>query len=409
VVFFENFRIAWSALRANLMRSVLTTIGIIIGVTAVIAVVSVIQGLQFLATNMFESVGATFMIVTPKGGEKDSAPGQVSHQVLLSWADGEAIRDQVPGIKLITPVVDGSAQVKYLERQHQPASVQGVNAEYPDIFNHTVDRGRFFSQIDQEAGHKVAVIGTKVVEELHLGTDPIGKTIYIGGDPATIVGVMEEKGQSLGQDRDDVVFVPFATAPLLFGRNAVDQVNLNLQAVDTASIDSVREGINHVLRRRHHLAPGQPDDFEVVVQDEILKQITNVLSGVTAVIGGVVAISLLVGGIGIMNIMLVSVTERTREIGVRKAVGARRKDVMLQFLIEAVTLSLLGGAIGLALGYAVGVLVVAVVPVHLPPAHVPAWAIVLSLGFSGGIGVIFGTYPASKAASLDPIEALRFE
>jgi putative ABC transport system permease protein len=409
VVLLENFRIAWAALRANLMRSILTTLGIIIGVTAVVAVVSVVQGLQFLATNVFEGVGAAFLIVAPKADNQDAPPGVVSHEDKLTWADGQAIREQVQGIRLITPIVEGAAQVKYLDRQHQPASVEAVNSDYPEVWNHMVDSGRFFSRIDLEAHHRVTVIGTKVVDELELGRDPVGKTIYIGSDPATVIGVMEKKGQSLGKDLDDIVFIPFDAAPMLFGRRSMDQVSLHIQAVDAPAVDAVRDGIKNVLRRRHHLAKGQPDDFEIVVQDEILKQITGFLSGVTAVIGGVVAISLLVGGIGIMNIMLVSVTERTREIGVRKAVGARRADVLVQFLIEAVTLSLLGGALGLVLGYGLGALVTAAVPVHLPPPHVPGWAIALSLGFSGAVGIFFGIYPASKAAQLDPIEALRYE
>jgi putative ABC transport system permease protein len=408
VVWLENFRIAWLALRVNLMRSILTTLGIIIGVTAVVAVVSVVQGLQFLATDVFSGVGATFMIVAPKQ-DQEGPPGMVTHQVKLTWPDGMAIRDQVPGIRLITPIIEGSAQVKYGDRQHQPAAVQGVTDDYPEIWNHTVDKGRFLTKLDLEHHLQVAVIGTKVVDELGLAPDPLGKTIYIDTTPSTVVGVMEHKGQSLGQDRDDLVFVPFQSASSLFGRDAADTVSLHIQAVNAEAVPAVRDGIVHILRKRHHLATNQPDDFEVVVQDEILKQITGFLSGVTAVIGGVVAISLLVGGIGIMNIMLVSVTERTREIGVRKAVGARRSHILLQFLIEAVTLSLIGGGLGLLLGYGLGMLVVAAVPVHLPPAHVPGWAIALSLGFSASVGIFFGIYPASKAAQLDPIDALRFE
>jgi putative ABC transport system permease protein len=408
VVFFENFRIALVALRANLMRSILTTLGIIIGVASVIAVVSVVQGIQYLASNVFEGVGATFMLVAPKG-DNEGPPGMVVHQVKLTWADGKAIRDQVPGIRLITPILVGTTQVKYADRQHRPEAVQGVNADYPDVWNHTVDRGRFLSQIDLDNRRKVAVVGTKVVDELRLGSNPLGKEIYVGTYPATIVGVMEHKGQALGQDRDDLVFIPFDSAAGVFGRNAADQVTLHMQAVNPEAVDQVRDGIKQLLRKRHHLAKDQPDDFEVVVQDEILKQISGFLGGVTAVIGGVVAIALIVGGIGIMNIMLVSVTERTREIGVRKAVGARRRDVLVQFLVEAVALSLIGGLLGLLIGYGLGVLVVAVVPVHLPPAHVPVWAVTLAFGFSAAVGIFFGIYPASKAARLDPIDALRYE
>jgi putative ABC transport system permease protein len=206
-----------------------------------------------------------------------------------------------------------------------------------------------------------------------------------------------------------MVFIPFDLALSLFGRAAGDAVTLQIQAQSTEMVDEVKGGIERVLRQRHHIPADQPDDFRVIKQDEILKSITTVLGGVTAVVSGVVGVALLVGGIGIMNIMLVSVTERTREIGVRKAVGARRKDLLLQFLIEAVTLSLLGGALGLILGYGMGALLVATIPGDLPPAHVPLWAVALAFGFSTLVGVFFGIYPAGKAARLDPIDALRYE
>jgi putative ABC transport system permease protein len=275
--------------------------------------------------------------------------------------------------------------------------------------NHTVDRGRFLSHLDLVNHRKVAVIGPEVVDKLKLGRQPIGREMYVGNLPVTIIGVMEKKGESLGTNLDDRVFLPIGTARALFGRATADRVELDMQAVTAEGVDAVRDGIRRVLRQRHHLESGRADDFRITIQDELLKQITGFLTGVTAVVGGIVAISLVVGGIGIMNVMLVSVTERTREIGLRKAVGARRRDILLQFLIEAVVLALAGGMVGLVAGYGLGAIVVAVVPAPLPAAHVPAWAVALAFGFSGAVGIFFGIYPAGKAARLDPIEALRFE
>jgi putative ABC transport system permease protein len=404
----ENFRIAAAGLRANGLRSLLTTLGIVIGVAAVVAVVSVVQGLQHLATGVFEGVGAAFLSVTVKP-ERTPLPGIFVHEVKLTVDDARAVETAVPGIRYFTPVVTGSAQARYGARRHLPGGVLGVSDAYQEVLNHTVESGRFLSRLDLEYHRKVAVVGPKVVEKLGLGHQPLGKEIYVGNLPVTVVGVMESKGETLGVDLDDRVFLPFGTALQLFGREAADRVELEMQAVSPAAVPGVREAISRLLRRRHRLEAGSDDDFTITVEDELLRQVTKFLSGVTAVVGGIVGIALLVGGIGIMNVMLVSVTERTREIGVRKAVGARRRDILWQFLIEAVTLSLAGGLLGFGLGYGLGALVVAVVPAHLPPAHVPLWAALLAFGFATAVGVFFGIYPAGKAARLDPIEALRFE
>ncbi|HYO13766.1 MAG TPA: ABC transporter permease [Thermoanaerobaculia bacterium] len=404
MVFLENFRIAFAALRANLMRSILTTLGIIIGVAAVIAVVSIVQGLQFMITQEFQGVGASFIQVTVR----QQMPGvATARQVKLTWDDGQAIRDTIPGIKSITPILTGSSQVKYRDLSHR-TFVFGVNENYPDVANFGVEYGRFISRIDREHRRKVAVVGQEIIEELELGSEPLGKEIYVGTMPVTIVGVMEDKGQFLGQNRNDLLFLPFDAALSVFGRNAGDQVSLNIQAESAEAVEEVRDGIERVLRRRHGIGAGEEDDFQIIEQDELLDVVSTVLGSVTAVVGGIVSIALLVGGIGIMNIMLVSVTERTREIGVRKAVGARRQDVLVQFLIEAVTLSLVGGAIGLALGYGAGLLAASLIP-NFPPAHVPVWAVALAFGFSALVGIFFGIYPAAKASRLDPIDALRYE
>jgi len=402
----ENLRIALAALWANKMRSVLTTLGIVIGVAAVIAVVSIVQGLQYLITDQLQGVGATYVIVMPDSGQQ--GPGVVSRQVRLTWEDGQALQQEVRGIRLITPLIMGNRTVKAGDRQHSPF-ILGVNADWPEVNNHVVERGRFLSKIDLTHRRKVAVVGTRVVKELELVGDPVGQEIYVGNVPTTIVGVMEELGQVLGQDNDDFVFIPFETSLNLFGRRAGETIQLRLQAKSADVVEEVEEGIKRVLRKRHKIPEGEPNDFRVLVQDEILRSVNGILGFVTAAVSGIVGIALLVGGIGIMNIMLVSVTERTREIGIRKSVGARRSDLLLQFLIEAITLSLLGGAIGVALGYGLGALAANALPGDWPPAQVPFWAIAIAFGFSALVGVFFGIYPASKAARLDPIDALRYE
>ena len=324
------------------MRSLLTTLGIIIGVAAVIGVVSIVQGLQHLLTKQFEGLGANFMIIQPL--QRFGGPGMVQKPVRLTWDDGLAIQDTVGGIEMITPQVFGGSQAKYRDRVHN-SFVIGVNQDWPEVNNFAVDQGRFFNKLDLDRRQKVAVLGIDVIDELRI-VEPMGKEIYLGNLPVTVIGIMEEKGQSLGQNLDDLIFVPFDTALGIFGRRAADQVQLRLRVENTDHVDQIREEIKQLLRRRHKIADGDPDDFQVVVQDEILEQTNTLLGTVTFVVAGIVGIALLVGGIGIMNIMLVSVTERTREIGIRKSVGARRQDILVQFLIEAVTLSLVGGALG---------------------------------------------------------------
>ncbi|HEX2164412.1 MAG TPA: ABC transporter permease [Thermoanaerobaculia bacterium] len=403
----ESFRIALSALRTNPLRAVLTTLGIVIAVAAVVAVVSIVQGLQFMIVGELQSVGANFIIVLPDM-QQQQAPGVVARQIRLTWDDGQAIAREVPGVERITPMVLGKEEVRYRDRRYEPEWVMGVNDDFPEIHNYFVGEGRFFSEIDLRNRRRVVVVGQEVVDELRLGAEPVGREIYVGGRAATVIGVMEEKGQSLGQDFDSLVFVPYDTALTLFGRRAGDQVQLRLKA-EPEAVAEVEDGIRRVLRRRHDIPEDDPNDFQILKQDDLLDLYRSILGAVTAVIGGVVGVALVVGGIGIMNIMLVSVTERTREIGLRKAVGARRRDILWQFLIEAVTLSLVGGAIGLAAGYGLGALVTSLLPIDLPPAYVPLWAILLAFGFSAAVGVFFGIYPAGKASRLDPIEALRYE
>ena len=403
----ENFRVSIDSLRANKVRSLLTALGIVIGVGAVIAVVSIVQGLQFTITGELQGVGANFIMVFPD--VQQERPGVFSRPIQLTWEDGQEIEKRVPGITRITPVIAGPIEMRYLDRQHRPQFVLGVNENWQEIMNHAVGEGRFLSSIDLDSRRKVVVIGRKIVDELGLGKNPIGREVYIADLPVTVIGIMEERGENLGADLDDLAFIPFDSALSLFGRNAGDQVQLRMKTVDAEAVEPVRDGIQALLRQRHKLAADVPDDFEIQTQDDLIKTVGKILGGVTAVVGGVVGIALLVGGIGIMNIMLVSVTERTREIGVRKALGAKRGDILVQFLIEALLLSAVGGVIGLAFGYGLGSLIAKLLPGNFPPAHVPWWAVALSLGFSSLVGAFFGSYPAARAAKLDPVEALRFE
>ncbi len=403
----ENFRVSIESLYANKVRSLLTALGIVIGVGAVIAVVSIVQGLQFMITGELQGVGANFMVVVPD--VQQDRPGVFSRPVKLTWEDGQEIAKRVPGVTRITPVIAGVRELRYLDRQHKPQYVLGVSDGWQEIMNHAVGEGRFLSRVDLENRRRVTCIGRDVVDELRLGRQPIGREIYIGESPFTVIGIMEDRGENLGINLDDLAFVPFDSALALFGRNAGDQVQLRLKTADAESVEPVRDGIQALLRQRHRLVTDQPDDFEIQTQDDLIKTIGTILNGVTAVVGGVVGIALLVGGIGIMNIMLVSVTERTREIGVRKALGAKRGDILVQFLIEALLLSAIGGLLGLAFGYGLGVVIANVLPGDFPPAHVPWWAIALSIGFSSLVGAFFGSYPAARAARLDPVEALRYE
>jgi putative ABC transport system permease protein len=401
----EALRMALRSIWANKLRSILTTLGIIIGVAAVIGVVSIVQGLNFWISGQLQGVGATYIMVVPRQDPND--PDVAGRDIKLTFEDGQAILERVPEIMAFTPIYFQGERVRLRDRSTTPFLL-GVGASYQEVSNHLVEAGRFFSDIDSRSHAKVCLVGTKVIEELRLGEHPLGRDIVVGTRTFTVIGVMEKQGEFLGQNRDNLVVIPFATAREIYGDNAMKQLRLDFKARAPEQVDRAKEMMTVVLRERHGLRGTTSDDFQILLQEEILKTTSSILGGITKVIGAVVGIALLVGGIGIMNIMLVSVTERTREIGVRKAVGARRTDVLLQFLIEAITLSAIGGAIGVLAGWGLGVLGAKAIP-GFPAAHVPLWAVLLGLGFSSFVGVFFGIYPAAKAAALDPIESLRYE
>ena len=405
--FVESLRSALRAIRAHKLRSFLTTLGIIIGVMAVVTIVSLIQGFSQSISSQFAGFGADSLTIYSYLPFKEQLEGKVAR---VTPEDMLAIQHQVPGISGITPMLQlgqfGTAiQYKGLANS---AQTMGVTEGYATVFSQYPDQGRFITPGDDLSHRRVAVIGQTVVDNLHLPADPVGEYFQIGGQWFKIVGLLHKQGSILGQDQDNEVLIPYGTAHSLLGGATQENVVVQLKVNDTSLLDATAGRIEELLRRRHNLKASQDDDFKVQTASQFTDSFRSILNMLTLVLGGIVGVSLLVGGIGIMNIMLVSVTERTREIGILKSLGARRSDILTQFLLEAVMLSMLGGIIGLLLGYGIGELIVYAVP-SFRGAHVPLWAAFIAIGFSTAIGVIFGITPAAKAASLDPIDALRYE
>jgi putative ABC transport system permease protein len=402
--FTEGSRAAFSSIRAHGFRSFLTTLGIIIGVAAVIAMVSIIQGLSALIDEQFQGLGANSVTVRAFTSLEDALSGRSSR---LDTDDYEAIRYRVNGIDSITPMMPAQGRVDY-QALSKTAQIIGTNYNFQTVNQSFVSKGRFLSISDDETRRNIAVIGTEVRKDLSLPEDPIGEFIQVNGEWLKVVGLLEEKGSFLGQGQDNYVLVPFSTMARLNGNRYRPNIQIQLSVSDVNEIDTVLASIRRVLRNAHSLADDEEDDFSFQTAGELQDSIGSILNTVTIVMGGIVSISLLVGGIGIMNIMLVSVTERTREIGICKAIGAKRHHILLQFLLEALVLCLIGGIVGLGIGYGIAAIATALIP-GFPGAYTPLWAIGLALGFSGAIGVIFGILPAAKAANLDPISSLRFE
>ncbi|MGH8321267.1 MAG: ABC transporter permease [Gammaproteobacteria bacterium] len=404
----ESLRSAFAAIRAHALRSFLTTLGIIIAVMSVIAVVSLIQGFSHSVTTTFASMGANVLTIQSNETQEDFFAGKV---VKVTPDDLQSIQHDVTGISNITPILTladfGSGAIQY-GNQTAYAGVYGTTSSHAENTSFYPVEGRYITPSDDLGHRRVAVIGQTLLTDLNLPDKPVGQYIEMFGQWFKIIGVLKKLGSIGGQDQDDRIYIPYGTAHSLLGASTVPDITIQVNVNDIKQIDAVTNRITQILRRNHQIKPGEDDDFVVQTPEQTLGTFNQILNSITLVLGGIVGISLLVGGIGIMNIMLVQVTERTREIGIMKSLGARRSDILMQFLIEAVTLSLLGGVIGLLLGYGVGVLVAHLVPQFLG-AHVPWWAVVLAFGFSGGVGVIFGIAPAAKAAALDPIDALRYE
>ena len=404
----ESLRSALTAIRAHKLRSFLTTLGIIIAVTAVIAVVSLIQGFSHSVTNTFANLGSNVLTIQSNETNEDFFSGKV---VKVTPADLQAIQHDVSGISNISPYLIlasfGSGAVQS-GSQTAYAGIYGITSRYAGNASFYPVMGRLIVPSDDLGHRRVAVIGQTLITDLNLSKDPVGQYLQMYGQWFKIIGVLKKLGNIGGQDQDDRVYIPYGTAHSLLGAATVPDIQIQVTVNDTSQIDAVTGRITQVLRRMHHIQPGQEDDFLVQTPEQTLGTFNTILNSITLILGGIVGISLLVGGIGIMNIMLVSVTERTREIGILKSLGARRRDILLQFLIEAMILSLLGGVIGVIFGFSLGTLVAHAVPQFLG-AYVPWWAIAVAFSFAAGVGVLFGIAPAAKAASLDPIEALRHE
>ena len=398
-------RTAVLALRRSLLRTTLTVLGLVIGVAAVITIVSLGQGARASIEEEVETAGTNLIIVSAGNWTSGGVRLGMGSSSTLTADDAESIRG-LPGVAYVSPGVRTRQQM-IAGSENWSANVEGVGADLPMIRSWPLEYGSFFGPHDVDNDEKVCVIGTEVRDRLFgVGANPVGRAVRLGIHPFTVVGVLASKGQSSGgDDQDDAVFVPYTTAQKrLMGVTYLRTISIS--AASAEQVAPVSRDVTDLLRIQHGIFPGDPDDFRVRTLDEMIAMRTSTTRTMTSLLSGIAAVSLLVGGIGVMNIMLVSVTERTREIGIRVAVGARQRDVKLQFLTEAVLLSLVGGALGIGLGYLLAQTVTEFVGW---PTMVSANVSLLAFGFSAAIGIFFGWYPATKAAATEPIDALRFE
>lgn len=400
----ESFLMAWASLIANKMRSILTMLGIIIGVAAVIALVSIGNGVKQDIQNSISSLGSNLLMVMPGAPRTPGVRPSQGSMKSLKVSDYQAI-SKLDGVKAASPYTANS-YVSIYQSKNWTTIVSGVSSNFQDVNNWTMSEGRFISSKNVENRERVAVVGQTVVKNLFAGDDPVGKEIRVKNIPFRVIGVLNSKGNgTMGNDQDDVIFIPYTTA--MERVEGVDYLRMvYVVANDDNGIDRLQSDIENLLRVRHSIKDTNLDDFNIQNMKSIMETMEQTTGTLTLFLGAVAAISLVVGGIGIMNIMLVSVTERTREIGIRKALGATYFVIVTQFLIEAVVISLMGGLIGIALGIGASKLI-GLASGMSTVISVPT--IVLSFAFSMAIGLVFGIYPARKAAKLNPIDALHYE
>jgi len=400
----RTIKVALKALGRNKMRTFLTALGIIIGVGAVIAMVSIGQGAKNEVEERFSEMGTNLLFVRPGSRQFRGRHREGGSYDTLTAEDAQALVENSDLIQYVSPNVNTRTQVIYSNKNWN-TSIYGVGEKYPLIRNWEIDEGVFFSESQVRSGQKVCVLGGEVNNNLFEGMYPIGQVIRIKKIPFRVIGTMKSKGASGWFNQDDVIFIPFTTAQTrLVGIDHVQSIDVS--AVNGNVTAEAQEHIEEILRIRHKIAPGAEDDFNVRDMADIQEGASEATQILTILLGGIASISLLVGGIGIMNIMLVSVTERIREIGVRMSVGARERDILLQFLIEAIVLSLMGGLLGILLGVGSSKLISQFAGME---TAVSFGSILLAFLFAGSVGIFFGFYPAKKASKLDPIDALRYE